>query len=107
MRKYSYRPDRVICGAYARTTGKLCQRSPLRGRTRCRLHGGRNPGAPRGNQYPLKHGRYTAEAEAARRAAAALRREAKAAIAAALAPAEAVMKRPVGRPKKVREPESS
>ena len=33
------------------------------------MHGGTNPGAPRGNQYALKHGRYTAQAIAARREA--------------------------------------
>jgi hypothetical protein len=34
---------------------------------RCRMHGGRAPGAPKGNSYALKHGRYTAEAMAERR----------------------------------------
>jgi hypothetical protein len=31
---------------------------------RCRMHGGPSPGAPKGNQNALKHGRYTAEATA-------------------------------------------
>lgn len=31
---------RSICGAKAKSTGLPCQRSPLAGRTRCRLHGG-------------------------------------------------------------------
>lgn len=39
---------------------------------RCRLHGGVNPGAPKGNQNALKHGRYTAEAIANRRLLSAL-----------------------------------
>jgi hypothetical protein len=30
--------------------------------SRCRMHGGTNPGAPKGNKPALKHGRYTAEA---------------------------------------------
>jgi hypothetical protein len=29
---------------------------------RCRMHGGKAPGAPKGNSHALKHGRYTAEA---------------------------------------------
>jgi hypothetical protein len=33
------------CGAFARTTGLPCQRLPLRGKARCRLHGGRSTGA--------------------------------------------------------------
>jgi hypothetical protein len=39
---------------------------------RCRMHGGRSPGAPRGNRNAFKHGRYTAEAIASRREVAAL-----------------------------------
>lgn len=31
------------------------------------MHGGLSPGAPKGNRNALKHGRYTAEAIAARR----------------------------------------
>ena len=34
---------------------------------RCRLHGGKSTGPPKGNQNALKHGRYTAEAIARRR----------------------------------------
>ena len=30
---------------------------------RCRLHGGKAPGAAKGNSNALKHGRYTANAE--------------------------------------------
>jgi uncharacterized protein YjcR len=29
---------------------------------RCRLHGGKSPGAPKGNTNAFKHGRYSAEA---------------------------------------------
>ncbi|BCB17911.1 hypothetical protein OCUBac02_08050 [Bosea sp. ANAM02] len=39
---------------------------------RCRLHGGVNPGAPKGNRNALKHGRYTAAAIANRRMLSAL-----------------------------------
>ena len=37
------------CGAKTRT-GTPCQRPPVQGRKRCRLHGGLSPGAPRGNR---------------------------------------------------------
>jgi hypothetical protein len=33
------------------------------------MHGGTNPGASRGNQHTLTHGRYTAQAIAERREA--------------------------------------
>jgi hypothetical protein len=41
---------------------------------RCRMHGGPSPGAPKGNRYAFKHGRFTAEAIARRREMAALLR---------------------------------
>jgi hypothetical protein len=34
---------------------------------RCRIHGGKSPGAPNGNRNALKHGLYSAEAIAHRR----------------------------------------
>ena len=34
---------------------------------RCRMHGGKSSGAPKGNQNALKHGNYTAAAQAALR----------------------------------------
>ena len=34
---------------------------------RCRMRGGKAPGAPKGNSHAVKHGRYTAEAVAERR----------------------------------------
>ena len=49
--------------------GTLCQQPAIHGKRRCRMHGGTNPGAPRGNQHALKHGRYTAQAIAERREA--------------------------------------
>jgi len=33
---------------------------------RCRMHGGKSPGAPKGNRNAFKHGRYSAEAIAVR-----------------------------------------
>src|SRR5262249_29906327 len=55
------------CGATTRS-GNPCQSLPVRGKSRCRMHGGApGSGAPLGNQNALKHGRYTAEAMAWRR----------------------------------------
>jgi hypothetical protein len=31
------------------------------------MHGGTSPGAPKGNRYAWKHGRYSAQAKAKRR----------------------------------------
>lgn len=36
--------------------GGLCQTFAVAGRKRCRMHGGTNPGAPKGNKNALKHG---------------------------------------------------
>jgi glucans biosynthesis protein len=50
------------CGARTRA-GTPCQRPALRGRKRCRLHGGLSPGAPRGAKNGnYKNGDWTAEA---------------------------------------------
>ena len=54
------------CGARTRS-GAPCKNPPVRSRTRCRMHGGTNPGAPRGNRNAWKHGLYSAEAIAERR----------------------------------------
>jgi hypothetical protein len=59
------------CGAHCRTTGQPRQQAAM-ANGRCRMHGGTNPGAPKGNRNALKHGRYTAEAIANRREIAAL-----------------------------------
>ncbi len=57
---------------------------------RCRMHGGKNPGAPRGNTNALLHGDYTAEAIAQRRETARMRRESRRALNAQI---DAVMAR--------------
>ena len=36
----------------------------MKGRKRCRMHGGTNPGAPEGNRNALKHGGRSAKTEA-------------------------------------------
>jgi hypothetical protein len=49
------------CGAQTRS-GKKCQSPPVRGKRRCRMHGGAaGSGAPIGNTNALRHGHYTAE----------------------------------------------
>jgi hypothetical protein len=63
------------CGARTRSESRC--RSPAMSNGRCRMHGGMSPGAPKGNKNSLKHGRYTAEAIASRRAVAALIRSMK------------------------------
>lgn len=50
------------CGAKTRR-GTACQLPAVRGRKRCRMHGGTNNGAPIGSQNALKHGFTTREAK--------------------------------------------
>jgi glucans biosynthesis protein len=65
----------AVCGARLREGG-LCARPPLPGKRRCRRHGGGpRSGAPRGNRNALKHGAFTAEAIARRRAISAFFRD--------------------------------
>jgi hypothetical protein len=45
---------------------------------RCRMHGGKSPGAPKGNGNAFKHGRYAADAIASRQEVAMLVRAMKA-----------------------------
>lgn len=54
---------------HARTrSGTICQCPAIRGRQRCRLHGGHSPGAPRGiNNGNFKDGYFTAESIEERR----------------------------------------
>jgi hypothetical protein len=55
------------CGARTRA-GAACQRPAVRGRKRCRLHGGLSPGAPRGAKNGnFRDGYWTAEAIEERR----------------------------------------
>ena len=50
--------DAPRCGAYTRV-GTLCQSPAISGKSRCRMHGGRGSGAPKGNRNALRHGAYT------------------------------------------------
>jgi hypothetical protein len=55
------------CGARTRS-GKPCQSPAVRGKRRCRMHGGApGSGAPIGNKNALRHGHYTADAIGERR----------------------------------------
>jgi hypothetical protein len=55
------------CGARTRA-GTPCQSPAIRGRRRCRLHGGRSTGAPRGTgNGNYTDGSFTAEAIAERK----------------------------------------
>jgi len=47
--------------------GTPCK-SPAMKNGRCRMHGGASTGAPKGNKNAFKHGRYSTEAAAERRA---------------------------------------
>ena len=57
-------PDRLAqaprCLARTRS-GTECQSPAIKGKRRCRLHGGLSPGAPKGNRNARKHGGYSAE----------------------------------------------
>jgi hypothetical protein len=55
------------CQAKAKSTGKRCGNIACKGKNVCYIHGGKSPGAKRGNSYALKHGMYTAEAIAERK----------------------------------------
>jgi hypothetical protein len=57
------------CGAKSkRNNGEPCRSPAVRGKNRCRMHGGSTgSGGQRGNQNALKHGRSTKEAKHFRR----------------------------------------
>lgn len=60
------------CGARSRS-GDACRAPAMRGKTRCRMHGGaRRSGAPSGNRNARKHGLFTQDGIAERRAIRAL-----------------------------------
>jgi len=49
------------CLARCKRTGLPCQ-APAMANGRCRMHGGKSTGAPKGNKNALKHGMHTKEA---------------------------------------------
>ena len=65
------------CGAKIRSGGS-CRSPAVRGKRRCRMHGGApGSGAPRGNQNARQHGRFAGDAIAGRRRIQALLGEAR------------------------------
>ena len=65
------------CGARSRS-GAPCRGPAVRGRRRCRMHGGaKGSGAQKGNRNALRHGFYSRVAIRRRRDVAALIRQAK------------------------------
>ena len=48
------------CGAKARS-GAPCGSPAIAGKARCRMHGGKGSGAPKGNRNALRKGLYTKE----------------------------------------------
>src|SRR5438874_782677 len=63
-------PDRLasVPRCLARTRrGTECQSPAVKGRRRCRMHGGTNPGASKANRNAWKHGVRSAETLAALR----------------------------------------
>lgn len=61
-------PERLAnaprCLALTRA-GTACQSPAVKGRRRCRMHGGTNPGAPAGNRNAWKHGARSGATQAA------------------------------------------
>ncbi|WP_369076734.1 HGGxSTG domain-containing protein [Sphingopyxis jiangsuensis] len=47
--------------------GTGCQSPAIKGKLRCRMHGGKGSGAPRANRNAWKHGGRSADAETAAR----------------------------------------
>lgn len=69
------------CGARTRG-GFACSAPAVRGKLRCRMHGGaRRSGAPPGNENARKHGAFTQEGIADRRAIRALLSDAETLLA--------------------------
>jgi hypothetical protein len=50
------------CKARSKSTGVRCGNIAMKGKRVCHLHGGKSPGAPRGNKNALKNGRYASGA---------------------------------------------
>lgn len=69
--------ESLRCGATTRS-GKLCQAPAVKGKRRCRMHGGSaGSGAPKGNRNALTHGLTTREMVEQRKAVNALLRRSR------------------------------
>jgi hypothetical protein len=53
------------CGAHSRRSGKPCRNGAMTN-GRCRMHGGKSTGPPKGNRNAWKHGNYSGQEEARR-----------------------------------------
>jgi hypothetical protein len=72
-----------LCGARRRGTDQTCRAPAMKGKSRCRIHGGAGgSGGQPGNRSAFRHGRRSQEAVAARKAVTATLRLARAAIRA-------------------------
>lgn len=76
MTKVLFNPMLARCRARTRR-GTECQ-APAMPNGRCRLHGGKSPGAPKGNRNAWKHGQQSAAFVDLRRSLMSMAREAKA-----------------------------
>jgi len=65
------------CGAHARQAGRPCRNWAMPN-GRCRMHGGKSPGPPKGSQNALKHGNHAAATVERRRALRALLKDVEA-----------------------------
>lgn len=80
QRNISPMQDAPRCGARTRSGGE-CAAPKIAGASRCRMHGGRGSGAPKGNRNALKSGLYTAPMLERRREVARLIGEVRALVA--------------------------
>jgi hypothetical protein len=53
------------CGAHSRSSGKPCRNGAMKN-GRCRMHGGKATGAPKGNKSAWKHGTYSTQSKVLR-----------------------------------------
>lgn len=84
------------CGAQTRN-GDACRAPALRGRMRCRMHGGAwGSGAPDGNGNALKHGYFTSEAIEERKL-----------VRTVLIESEDLLRKLLTRPETIRNPDES
>lgn len=51
------------CGAHSRRSGQPCKNGAMKN-GRCRMHGGKSTGAPKGNRNAEKHGNYSTREKA-------------------------------------------
>ena len=56
------------CAAKSKRSQQACRAPAVKGRNVCHIHGGRSPGAPKGNVRARKHGHYSKEAIASQAA---------------------------------------